>query len=125
LQFLRGYAADIWAETAPELHRMRMLTAVDVASLSAYCHAYGTWRVALEALDRMAKNDPHMSALVIKARSGDPVPNPMVAIARKAAGDMLRFATEFGLTSAARSRLAAAGWEPPDGGSKFHGLLKG
>jgi phage terminase small subunit len=50
---------------------------------------------------------------------------PLVRLASDAAKDMLTFAGEFGLTPVARSRLAAAGWQPPAVPSKFHGLLAG
>jgi hypothetical protein len=37
---------------------------------------------------------------------------------------MLRYAAEFGLTPAARARIASAGFEPPPGGpNKFGDLL--
>jgi phage terminase small subunit len=39
-----------------------------------------------------------------------------------AAGDMLKFAREFGLTPTARARIAGAGYRPP-GNGKFEGLL--
>lgn len=47
--FITGYAADEWWRTAPELHRLGLLTRIDVPSLAAYCHAYGQWRLAAEA----------------------------------------------------------------------------
>jgi phage terminase small subunit len=72
----------------------------------------------------MAANDPLMSGLITKGKYGDGAAhNPLVSIARKAAGDMIRFAAEFGLTAAARARLGAAGWEPPSGPGKFDGLI--
>jgi phage terminase small subunit len=47
-----------------------------------------------------------------------------VVVSRKAANDMVRFASEFGLTPAARSRISAgADGEPQHG--KFTGLLAG
>jgi P27 family predicted phage terminase small subunit len=120
--FLTGYAADEWCIVAEQLQRLGLLTKVDLPSLGAYCHAYQTWRTAAEALARMAANDPVMSGLIIKGKYGDAAHNPLVSIARRAAGDMVRFAAEFGLTPVARARLGAAGWEPPKGG-KFEGLL--
>ena len=46
--------------------------------------------------------------------------NPLVSLARKHAADMVRYANEFGLSAAARSRLSAAGYAPS---GKFSGLL--
>jgi phage terminase small subunit len=49
--------------------------------------------------------------------------NPLVAIAANAASDMVRYASEFGLTPLARGRIAAGGGYGPPG--KFDGLLGG
>ena len=60
---------------------------------------------------------------LIKTKYGDAAQNPLVSIARKHAGDMVRYASEFGLTALARSRLAAGTNAPPPHGGKFAGLL--
>jgi P27 family predicted phage terminase small subunit len=122
--YLVGHAADEWCVVAEELQRLDLLAIVDLPSLGAYCYAYGQWRTAAEALARMAANDPVMSGLVIKGRYGDAIQNPLVSIARKAAGDMVRYAAEFGLTPSARTRIDAG----PGGGNgpgKFDGFLAG
>jgi phage terminase small subunit len=64
--FITGYAADEWWTVAPELHRLGLLTVADVASLGAYCYSYGQWRLAVEALARMADRDENMHGLLIK-----------------------------------------------------------
>ena len=72
----------------------------------------------------MAANDHLMSGLIIISRTGEAVTNPLVGVSRRAANDMVRYANEFGLTPAARTRLAAG----PNGEqqqSKFAGLLAG
>ena len=46
--FITGYAADEWWRTAPELHRLGLLTRIDVPALAAYCHAFGEWRMAVK-----------------------------------------------------------------------------
>jgi P27 family predicted phage terminase small subunit len=121
--FVVGYAADLWWETAPELHRLGLLSRVDVPALAAYCYSYGQWRQATEALAKMQANDPVMNGQIIKTKYGDAVQNPLVSIVRKYAADMVRYAGEFGLTAAARARLGAAGYAPPSPPSKFDGLL--
>lgn len=123
-EFVTGYACDEWYTVAEQLHRLRLLTVVDYPSLAAYCVAYGEWRTAREALARMATNDPVMKGLIIKSRYGDAVQNPLVTIARKAAGDMVRYASEFGFTPAARTRLATDFGNDGQPG-KFAGLLAG
>ena len=44
---------------------------------------------------------------MIKATSGNAIQNPLVGIANKAKADMVRYATKFGMTSSARSRVTA------------------
>jgi P27 family predicted phage terminase small subunit len=113
--------ADEWWRVAPELHRLGLLTVVDVAPFAAYCVAYSHWRTAEETLARMAERDPINSALLVTSGDGNPRRNPMVKIAADAAADMVRYAGEFGLTPVARSRLAASvGGQP---GGRFDGLL--
>jgi P27 family predicted phage terminase small subunit len=92
--------------------------------LAAYCGAYGRWRIAEETLAGIAANDPVMSGLLVRSPDGNARINPLVRIAAKAAEDMVRFASEFGMTPAARSRIAAGVCGLPDAG-KFSGLLGG
>jgi P27 family predicted phage terminase small subunit len=122
--FLTGYAADEWWTIAPELHRLGLLTIIDVAPLAAYCHAYGQWRMAAESLARMQNNDPLMNGMIIKTKYGDAAQNPLVYVVRKAAADMVRYAGEFGLSPAARTRINA-GVQGEQSQSKFAGLLAG
>nr|WP_248114323.1 phage terminase small subunit P27 family [Bradyrhizobium sp. 2S1]MCK7667582.1 phage terminase small subunit P27 family [Bradyrhizobium sp. 2S1] len=122
-QFIVGYAADEWRRVAPELHALGLLTRIDVPALAAYCVSYAGWRQAAELLARMAVNDPMTSGQLIKTKYGDARQNPLVSIARKYAADMVRFASEFGLTALARTRISA---DPnaPQPPRKFDGLLR-
>ena len=105
--FVTGYAADEWDRVAPELHRLGLLTVIDITVLGVYCATYAHWRTAEESFARMAQSDGDMCA---GARS-------LARIARHAAADMVRYAGEFGMTPVARSRLAAGiGGQP---GGKF------
>jgi len=120
--FLTGYARDEWDRVAPELHRIGLLTVLDIAALAAYCVAYATWRTAEETLNEVANRDPVMHGLIVKTRAGGVMQNPLVLTARQAANDMVRYASEFGMTAAARARIAAGVYREPQGG-KFDGLL--
>jgi P27 family predicted phage terminase small subunit len=120
--FLDAYAKDEWFRVAPELHRIGLLRVTDVACLAVYAMSYSQWRTASEALARIAAGDPHMAGLLVKGMDGNPRRNPLVKIVSDAASDMLMVAGLFGMTPVARSRLAAGGWEPPQGPSKFDGL---
>jgi P27 family predicted phage terminase small subunit len=119
---ITGHAADEWWVVAPALHRLGLLSVLDVASLSAYCYAYGQWRTAAEALARMADRDETMHGLLIKTTDGNAKRNPLVKVAADAAQDMLAYAGHFGLTPVARTRLAAGGFGPSSPG-KFDGLI--
>jgi len=92
--------------------------------LCAYCQSYARWRMAEESLAKMRELDPVTFGLMVKTRNGVAVQNPLVLTAVRAAADMVRYASEFGFTPAARARIAAgfAGGEAP---SKFDGLLAG
>lgn len=85
--FLLGYACDEWYRIAEELHRLNLLTVVDINPLAAYCDAYARWRTAVEALADMAKCDPVLSGLMTETRNGTPIQNPIVVTAAKAAND--------------------------------------
>jgi P27 family predicted phage terminase small subunit len=121
---LSPYAQDEWWRTAPSLHVLGLLSALDAMALAAYCQSYARWREAEEALARVADRDEHMRGLLIKTEGGARR-NPLVKLAADAADQMLTFASEFGLTPVARARLAAGvGAQPPRGGGKFEGLIK-
>jgi P27 family predicted phage terminase small subunit len=120
---LGAYALDEWWSVGPELHRIGLLTALDLQTFGAYCQAVHHFRTANERLNAMAENDPVMRGLVVKTRNGGVTENPLVLMARWAANDMLAYASHFGLTPAARARIASAGFDPPRGPSKFDGLL--
>lgn len=120
--FLTGYAADEWWRIVHELHRLKLVTPIDVNVLAAYCQAYKRWRTAEETLARMANNDPLMNGLIVKSGAGTAMQNPLVHIADKAANAMVRYASEFGLTPAARSRIVSTDAQT-QAVKKFDGLL--
>jgi P27 family predicted phage terminase small subunit len=92
-----------------------MLTSVDTSAFAAYCQAYARWRVAEEALAREAAANPATAGLTVEDRVGNVHTAPLVRIARNAASEMMRHAAQFGLTPAARSRIAAGvGGQPDD-----------
>jgi P27 family predicted phage terminase small subunit len=122
LAFIEAYAKEEWERLAPELVRMGLMTLVDSAPFAAYCVAFARWRTAEEALARMADKDPVMRGLIVRSKAGTAMENPLVYTSRRAAQEMLRFASEFGFTPAARARIhtGVAGQAPV---SKFGDLL--
>jgi len=115
--FLTGSASDEWWRTATELHRLGLLTKVDLPCLAAYCWSYGQFSAAAEALAKLEGE-------VERGAFGVPLGHPLTAVARKAAADMVKYAAEFGFTPAARTRISG-GVHGDKAQSKFAGLLAG
>ena len=118
---LNAYAKEEWQNIAPELHRLNLLTILDIGPLAAYCSAAAQLRQAEEAVERMAKRDPRGHALTVEGSAGNHVTNPLLRIASRAMADMQRIGAQFGLTPSGRLRLS--GIKPPPPPSKFDGLL--
>lgn len=97
--FLSDYAKTEWRYIVPQLEEMGVIGKVDRAVLVAYCEAFSTFRQAVEALQR------EMNGLVIRTHNGNYVQNPWISIKNRAAQDMLKYATEFGMTPSARTRI--------------------
>jgi P27 family predicted phage terminase small subunit len=111
--YLTGYAADEWYRMSPELHRLGLLSVLDVSTLAIYCQAYGRWRTAEELLAEIAKRGDVTRGLLVKGPYGDARANPLLRISRAAAEQMLSAAAHFGLTPSTRARLSAGvGHEP-------------
>ena len=53
----------------------------------------------------MAERDAVTRGLMVKSGSGNAMQNPIVLTIRQAGNDMVRYAGEFGLSPAARSRI--------------------
>lgn len=120
---LKGYALGEWDRIAQGLNNMGVLSYWDRECLGAYCVAYSRWRHAEEELQKLEYKNGVLAALVLQTKQGNWIQQPLIGIANKAAGDMVRFAAEFGMTPSARSRLAI---DPGRGRkSKFDGLLNG
>lgn len=92
---------------AKELFDLGLLTRIDRAALAAYCMAYERWVKAEEALTKMAARDLLTGGLMIKTINGNAIQNPLVGTANRAMLDVVKYAAEFGMTPAARSRIAA------------------
>lgn len=110
--FLCDDAKVEWGRVCSALYAAGLMTELDRAALAAYCAAYGRWAQAERAINRMAEKDELNSALMIKTKNGNAIQNPLVGTANKAKSDMVRYATEFGMTPSARSRVDAI---PQDG----------
>jgi P27 family predicted phage terminase small subunit len=74
-----------------------VLTKVDTGTLALYCQAFGQWGEAQRELKR--------KALVIKNSRGDEVVSPWVRVSNMAVQQMVKLASELGITPASRSRI--------------------
>lgn len=95
---LGAVAQTEWARLIGELAKLRILTELDRGALAQYCHAYGLWVEATEAIQTFGA--------MVKSPSGYPIQSPYIAIANRQSEIMLRISAEFGLTPASRSRIA-------------------
>lgn len=96
--WLSGEARTKWEEDFPLLVRNGMITDVDVNAFARYCQAYGRMIVAESMVAKQGE--------VLIAPSGFPVQNPYLAVANKAAEQMHKAETEFGMTPSSRSRVS-------------------
>ena len=121
--FLNERAKEEWDRVVGTLFRTGLMTELDRSVLAAYCQSYGRWVQAERALARTAVAQADSDqALTIVTHNGTAMQNPLIGIANKAKGDMVRFALEFGMTLSARSRVSASPKEMADDlASEFFG----
>ena len=93
-------AREEWARVVPLLMDDQILAKTDMSTLSAYCLLFARW-VRAEALIQR-------DGLIVIARNGSPSRNPAVPIAKDALGQMIVYASEFGLSPVARTRISKA-----------------
>ncbi|HWA99392.1 MAG TPA: phage terminase small subunit P27 family, partial [Pirellulales bacterium] len=75
-----------------------LLTRIDRGTLAAYCVVYGRWTEAETKIK--------VDGLVVKV-NGQIIPNPYLSVANAALKQMREFASEFGMTPSARTRVKA------------------
>ena len=88
-----------WKRLAKKMEAIGILTEVDMAAFAGYCQAYARWKEAEEYLSA------HGATVVTP--SGYVQQVPQVSIAQTYLKLMGKYASEFGLTPASRSRLIA------------------
>ena len=115
--WLEPEAKKEWKRLAPALESMGVLTSVDISAFAGYCQAYARWKEAEEFISQ------HGS--IFQTPSGYVQQVPQVSIAQQNLKIMQSFCTEFGLTPATRSRIAANGNEGKnDDGDMMEQLLR-
>ena len=81
------------------MEQLGILTQVDMAAFAGYCQAYARWKEAEEFITQ--------HGTIVKTPSGYWQQVPQVSIAQTYLKVMNRFAEQFGLTPASRSRIVA------------------
>lgn len=88
-------AAAEWRRLAPLLKTARVLTDADYGSLLAVCQQ---WSLYLDAMSKV-------TALIVTAKSGYPMPNPYLGVANRALSACIKLWIELGCTPSSRSRV--------------------
>ena len=114
--WLEDEAKKEWKRMGKTLEQMGLLTEMDMAAFAGYCQAYARWKEAEEFITQ--------HGTMVRTPNGYLQQVPQVSIAQTYMKQMGKFATEFGLTPASRSRLIAdAGQAGP--GDEMEELLGG
>jgi P27 family predicted phage terminase small subunit len=96
--WLHREAKREWRRIVPELEALGLLTNLDRSALAGYCQSYARWYEAEVAIRR--------DGMIMTTATGYQQQTPAVGIARQALSDMRAFASEFGLSPAARTRIS-------------------
>ena len=97
--WLEEEAKKEWKRMGKILERIGLLTEMDMAAFAGYCQAYARWKEAEEFITQ--------HGTIVRTPSGYWQQVPQVSIAQTYLKVMNRFAEQFGLTPASRSRIVA------------------
>jgi P27 family predicted phage terminase small subunit len=100
---LNADGVEEWHRVIDGLFKVGLMTSVDRPMLAAYCDAYSIWVKAGRALAEM--ENLQTEGLMILTKNGNPIQNPIVGTLRSARADMARYAAEFGMSPASRTRI--------------------
>lgn len=107
-QHLNARARAEWDRIVPELVKAGLLAVTDRAILAMYCVAFARWVEAEEKIAELAKADADGGlGLVRKAHNGFEQMTMWTVVSNKAQEQVLKYASEFGLSPATRARVAA------------------
>lgn len=93
-------AVELWEEIVPALQAAGVIDRVDTAALVSLCVQWARAEEARELLEE--------DGLLAIGSMGQVAAHPALAIERAAHVAFLKFAQDFGITPAARARIAAA-----------------
>ena len=105
-----------WRTTAKKLHRIGLLTEMDLTALAAYCNEYSVWIFAIGQIQK--------HGMLIKAQSGFPMQSPYMQIANKAQAEMRKWLADFGMTPSSRAGLKVESPKPKSKAEAFRARKK-
>ena len=86
-----------WRWISKELHKMGLLTKIDLVSLGAYCVQYAIW---VDACKNVIERGS-----IAKTKNGNIIQNPYLSVLNRAQVEMRKWLIEFGMTPSSRSRV--------------------
>ena len=97
---LTAEAKREWRRAAPMLHRLGLLSQADLPVFACYCQAWADFLLSVETIKYAPK--------VVKTPNGHLQVHPLMTMRRQCADQLLRFAGQFGMTPAARTKIDIA-----------------
>lgn len=104
--WLEPDAKEEWTRIVPELHKLKLLTKIDLTALIGYCQS---WARYVEAEKYLSDNDS-----VMVTDKGYMQQVPQVGMSQKYLKLCQSFMIEFGLTPSARGRMSFPGEDKSD-----------
>ena len=105
-------AKDVWEDYAPMLDDLASIKLADGLIFAALCETAASYSAAVQAV--WAQGD-----VLINPKTGCAHKNPLVGVVEAARRDLLKFASQFGLTPAAEIALAQPPKADVDGDDPF------
>lgn len=92
-----------WNRVSPQLEKLGLITELDMAALAAYCQAYARWSSAETKIKSLGDE-----GLIVETPSGYQQMSVWLNISNRAAEQMHKFMSEFGMTPSTRTRVTAS-----------------
>jgi P27 family predicted phage terminase small subunit len=93
------YASRLWDRLSDVLYHNGLLTEADMPVFEGFCYSFHFMMKAAKILKR--------EGVLVEGRNGDLVRNPADLVYRQNYSQVMKAATEFGLTPSSRSRITA------------------
>ena len=109
--FLCEIGQKEWKRITIELRNLKLLAKVDRACLVAYCEAWAEFVFLVKEVE--------VHGYIDETTNGNTIQHPLVGAKNKAAERLLKYACQFGMTPAARSRIDIEEKGKPGGFGNF------